>query len=1010
MTTPPGEGPPVDPSQPLPHQPPLPTQAPTLATKKPRQRKRADPKEKQSKAQARQQEEEAELAEDSPPPTQSTVYASPPPPGAIFQPYPYIMNPPYPINGPPYSQHPQFPPQAPQQINTGPPSHGHQYAYPMHPSPYAPYSPYPQYQPMVMYSTAPRPSAPPEISYPAPSPVANNAGGKRKRKSFAESSRSGKGASDEEGPSGSDVGRGQSAHQQTQAQALSDLKKRTKTQRACDSCRSRKIRCDILTETDPPVCQHCKQYSFECTFFLPITETRFKKKKTEEEVPEKDKAESSRSFSAHVEPQAKRDVGVYGPTSPAHLLHSSATISSRVYETYDQRYHLTYKVSKSGDGLIQVQKPVDEQPLTHPKSADLHIERDVIEKLVNVYFSDVAPILPIITKAEFLQTSNPAPILLYSMCLVAAARREVPQKVFDSIRFAVNSIIKADDVLSTASIVNVQALLILCMTGDCHSQFVPTALSALWIRLGTAIRMAQDLGLHRAESLTQNIEHRRRLWGACLICDRWTSIAYGHPYMIDVQDCDARLPSSGDLNDLYLDELVRLSIILGRVQKMIYSPSGLTFTTDEMLHELLADMKRWKEGLPDHLKFRGAESSQNAGLLHFLFACVGMMFWRVFMRISYSCPSHLKFGLTVEQWSELVALTADCIDWLDAHERMYDVWLPVAYAATSCALVQYHTCIRRKDEDAQAKLRKLRDCVRRWEGALSPDHMSARRKTAEIIALLYEATQGPPLPLEAPALNPTGGVTVKQPVMLDYRKDPTRPGGGVFIAHGKTRIREEIKDVPEGTIISAPSEEGSSEGEAESQAPAISAPIVAFHNNDRDRAFFSSSQFAPPLPGDRLRQTFSRSGHSSSMSRGHVTMSTPVSAIRSPVEDTSEPQQVMASGSTSAPMVNFTSLASGGERRESFANVNPAMNLQADAGSVQLMNVLDAAQGGNNLADFALADTEFLAGIPGQMFDWGQWDTFFSRLSSNSGQGDPSFQQPRMQMQSEPQNLPPRFT
>jgi len=48
------------------------------------------------------------------------------------------------------------------------------------------------------------------------------------------------------------------------------------------------------------------------------------------------------------------------------------------------------------------------------------------------------------------------------------------------------------------------------------------------------------------------------------------SIAYGHPYMIDVQDCDARLPSSGDLSDLYLDELVRLSIILGRVQKTIY--------------------------------------------------------------------------------------------------------------------------------------------------------------------------------------------------------------------------------------------------------------------------------------------------------------------------------------------------------------------------------------------------------------------------------------------------------
>jgi len=40
--------------------------------------------------------------------------------------------------------------------------------------------------------------------------------------------------------------------------------------------------------------------------------------------------------------------------------------------------------------------------------------------------------------------------------------------------------------------------------------------------------------------------------------------------MIDVQDCDARLPSSGDPNDLYMDELVRLSVILGRVLKTIY--------------------------------------------------------------------------------------------------------------------------------------------------------------------------------------------------------------------------------------------------------------------------------------------------------------------------------------------------------------------------------------------------------------------------------------------------------
>lgn len=76
------------------------------------------------------------------------------------------------------------------------------------------------------------------------------------------------------------------------------------------------------------------------------------------------------------------------------------------------------------------------------------------------------------------------------------------------------------------------------------------------------------------------------------------------------------------------------------------------------------------------------------GLLHLLYSCVNMLFWRVFMRISYTCPEHLKFALTVEKWTELVQLTGDAIDWLDANEKMYDVWLLVAYCATSCALVQ----------------------------------------------------------------------------------------------------------------------------------------------------------------------------------------------------------------------------------------------------------------------------------------------------------------------------------
>ncbi|KAJ7685333.1 fungal-specific transcription factor domain-containing protein [Mycena polygramma] len=737
---------------------------------------------------------------------------------------------------------------------------------------------------MMMYGPPPpHPGADAVGASAAPAQDSASAPGlKRKRKSTGQAARKDKDDDDDDGASPSDL-----TPAQQKAQAL-ELKKRTKTQRACDSCRSRKIRCDILTDAEPPKCQHCKQYAFDCTFFLPITETRFKKKKLEDE----EKNEKS--------PLAeKRDSSVFGPTSAAHLLHSQASISSRIYEGYDSRYHHTFEVSKSGDGLIRVEKPAqnDQQPSV-PKPVDLHIEPQIVEQLLNAYFSDVAPILPIMTQAEFLSTQAPAPILLYSMCLVAAARREVPQAVFDSIRYAVNGVIKAEDVLSTPSMANVQALLILCMTGDCHSQFVPTALSAMWARLGCAIRMAQDLGLHRAELVKGDIELRRRVWGACLISDRWASLVYGFPYMIDVHDCDVRLPSSGDLKDVYMDELVRLSVIGGRVVKTIYSPSGLTLISDEILHKLLADIEAWKTNLPENLKFRGADTPQSAGILHLLYTSVCMIFWRVFMRISYSCPAHLKFGLTVEQWSSLVALTGDSIDWLDAHERVYDVWLLVAYAATSCAFVQYHTWVRRQDPDAVAKLRKLRDCVRRWEGSISPDHMSARRKTAEIITLLYEATQGPQLPLEAPALNPTGGVKGKQPTSLNYQPDPTRPGGGVFVAHKDSQ--DNFEDLPAGTVI----KDGEGEGGKGTQGASASGPA----------------------------------------------------------------------------MVNFTPLTGG---RGSHSNVNPAMNvgISSGQGQVQVMNVLDVPQAANTLADFAMTDNTFLEGIPGEMFNWGQWDSFFSRMN-----------------------------
>jgi len=357
-----------------------------------------------------------------------------------------------------------------------------------------------------------------------------------------------------------------------------------------------------------------------------------------------------------------------------------------------------------------------------------------------------------------------------------------------------------------------------------------------------------------------------------------------------------------------VDELARLSIILGRVLKTIYSPAGLMNTTDEELATLLADIENWKKNLPPSLQFQGPETPTEAGVLFLLYSCVLMIFWRVFMRISYSCPQHLKFALNVEGWTNLVQLTSDAIDWLDLNDKLYDVWMLVAYAATSCALVQYHTWARRQDQDAAMKLKKLRDCIRRWEKSLSPDHMSVRRKTAEIIALLYEATQGPPPHLERPALNPTSNVTTNKPPPLgglSYQKDPSRPGGGVFIAHGKAK------------------------GAYPEVAPGV---IIESHSEEEDEGGAAPAGASDDESGGARSQT--------------------------------------SSG------------------QDGKANVNPVLNEggMPDGGNVQVMNILDSGPTSTRaLEQLALADNNWLDGIPGGIFDWGQWDEFFTRIGNGPG-------------------------
>jgi hypothetical protein len=111
--------------------------------------------------------------------------------------------------------------------------------------------------------------------------------------------------------------------------------------------------------------------------------------------------------------------------------------------------------------------------------------------------------------------------------------------------------------------------------------------------------------------------------------DRWYGTALGAPLLVDLLDCDVLLPAGYEVvpdrepakwpiepSFVCLTEHLKLSILIGRVLKTIYSPTGLKHATDEQLYAILEDMKSWKDNLPAVVQFRGPESSHAAGESH----------------------------------------------------------------------------------------------------------------------------------------------------------------------------------------------------------------------------------------------------------------------------------------------------------------------------------------------------------------------------------------------------------
>jgi hypothetical protein len=138
--------------------------------------------------------------------------------------------------------------------------------------------------------------------------------------------------------------------------------------------------------------------------------------------------------------------------------------------------------------------------------------------------------------------------------------------------------------------------------------------SVQWSTLGKAIRMAQDIGLHRSCSSwnlpASEIETRNRVFYTCYVFDRLISARAGKPLTILDRDFDTDLPVPCEVHDdqqsddlpLYSSfiALIKLSEILGRILKALYAPKSKQSNSNAALDDptILAvfdrRLKYWK--------------------------------------------------------------------------------------------------------------------------------------------------------------------------------------------------------------------------------------------------------------------------------------------------------------------------------------------------------------------------------------------------------------------------------